>query len=131
MSPNPVPGKSSDQTVSIFGTNFVSGSALKVHVTSSSVNTDLTGSQVNWISSGQINILITVGTGAANWTATVVNPDGQSSNIFPFAVTAARTNPGIIVTPLSGPQLTTNFITKRVRFRRNGQSRQCLTFPGQ
>ncbi len=108
ISPNPVPGKSTDQTVSILGTGFVSGAGLKVHVTSSSVNTDLTGTQVTWISAAQINIQITVGTGADNWTATVINPDGQSSNGSPFSVTAAAAAPSIsnIVTspnpPLAG-----------------------------
>jgi len=86
MSPNPIPGSSVDQTVSIFGSNFVNGSGLKVRVTFPGGQTDLQGGQVNFISQTQLNVLITVGTNAANWTAQVINPNGTSSNIFAFQV---------------------------------------------
>ena len=105
MNPNPVPGSSSDQIVSILGNNFANGTTLKVHVTSSNVNTDLTGTQVNWRTAGQIDITIKVGTTADNWTATVINPDGQSSNVFPFSVranTSGLSSVGGSVTSLTG-----------------------------
>ena len=95
LSPNPVPGSSTDQPVNIFGTGFVSGSGLKVRVTFPGGQTDLQGSQVTFISSTQLRILITVGTSAANWTAQVINPNGQGSNVFPFTVTAAAQAPSI------------------------------------
>ncbi len=89
MGPNPVPGASTDQTVSIFGTGFVNGAGLKVRVNYPTGQTDLQGGQVSFVSSTQLNILINVGTGAANWTAQVINPDGTGSNVFGFSVTAA------------------------------------------
>ena len=89
MAPNPVPGKSVDQAVGIFGSGFVSGSALKVRVKWPTGQTDLQGSQVNFASSTQLTIFINVGTSAANWTAQVINPNGDLSNVFGFAVTAA------------------------------------------
>jgi len=66
MSPNPVPGAAANQTVGVFGSGFVNGSGLKVRVTYPGGQTDLQGSQVNFISSTQVNILINVGTTAAN-----------------------------------------------------------------
>ena len=86
MSPNPVPRLNANQTVTINGSGFQNGSALKVHVSTGGFNTDLTGSQVTWLSSSQVRVLINVGTTAANWTAQVINPDGGSSNTFPFSV---------------------------------------------
>jgi hypothetical protein len=103
MNPNPVPGSAVDQTVSVVGSNFVSGSALKVRVIYPGGQTDLQGGQVTWISSTQINILINVGTGAANWTAQVLNPDATGSNVFAFSVTAA---PGPNISSLSPNPMT-------------------------
>ena len=95
MSPNPVPGFNGDQTVYIYGSGFVSGNGLKVHVTWPNGQGDLTGSQVSFVSSSQLSIRINVGTVAANWTARVINPDGGQSNIFSFTVTAATSTPTI------------------------------------
>jgi len=89
MSPNPVPGAATDQPVFLNGTGFQNGSNLKVHVTSGNFSTDLAGEQVTWLSSTQIKILISAGMAAATWTAQVINPNGQSSNVFTFWVTAA------------------------------------------
>ena len=86
MSPNPVPRLNANQAVTINGSGFISGSALKVHVATGSFSTDLTGTQVTWLSASQIRLLINVGTTVANWTAQVINPDGRGSNAFPFSV---------------------------------------------
>ena len=88
MNPNPVPGLNGNQAVTINGSGFQSGAGLKVHVTYPGGQADLTGSQVSFLSSVQLSIQINVGTAAANWTAQVVNPDAQSSNVFGFTVTA-------------------------------------------
>ena len=88
MNPNPVPGLNANQAVTINGSGFVSGSGLRVQVVTGSFSTDLTGSQVTWLSASQLSIQINVGTTTANWTAQVVNPDGRASNIFSFFVTA-------------------------------------------
>ena len=87
MSPNPVPGYDGNQTVFIYGSGFVNGNGLKVHVTWPNGQGDLTGTQVSFVSSSQLSIRINVGTVAANWTARVINPDGSQSNIFNFSVT--------------------------------------------
>ena len=105
MNPNPVPGLNANQTVTINGSGFQSGTGLKVHVASGSFATDLTGTQVTWLSANQLSIQINVGTAAANWTAQVVNPDGQSSSVFPFSVTAPVTAPtitGVSPNPVTG-----------------------------
>jgi hypothetical protein len=100
MSPNPVPGAAANQTVGVFGLGFVNGSGLKVRVTYPGGQTDLQGSQVSFISSTQVNILINVGASAANWTAQAINPDGQGSNVFSFSVTSNSGGPRITsVTP--------------------------------
>ena len=89
MNPNPVPGSADDQPVLINGSGFQSGAGLKVRVNWPGGQTDLQGPQVTWLSAGQLRILINVGTAAANWTAQVINPDGEPSNVFGFTVTAA------------------------------------------
>jgi hypothetical protein len=91
ISPNPVPALVGNQTVFINGSGFQSGAGLTVQVSRGGVQTNLTGAQVNFLSSEQLSILINVGVTAANWTMQVINPDTQSSDVFLFSVTPSTT----------------------------------------
>ena len=95
MFPNPVPTSSQDQAVSVFGSGFVNGTGLKVRVKFPGGQTDLQGTQVHFASSTQLTILIKVGTTPASWTAQVINPNGEGSNVFSFQVVAPPQITGI------------------------------------
>jgi hypothetical protein len=103
--PNPVPGADANQQITINGTGFKSGTGLKVHLTKGGSAFDLTGSQVTFISSTQLTITFNVGTMNAIGTVQVVNPDGGSSNIASFSVTAPPSVP-VTVSLLSPVVLT-------------------------
>gem|GEM_PF-1541934 len=90
--PNPVAAMNGNQTVTINGIGFQSGSGLKVRVATSGFTQDLSGGQVSFLSAAQLTIQLNVGSNAANWTAQVINPDGQSSNLFSFSVTTQAVN---------------------------------------
>jgi hypothetical protein len=100
MSPNPVLAAVGVQTIFISGQNFQNGVGLKVHLSNGAFQTDLTGAQVAFLSATQLSIQADVGTVSANWTATAINPDNQSSNVFAFSVQAAQ------VTSYALPQFT-------------------------
>jgi len=91
ISPNPVPGINGNQTLFINGTGFQNGAGLKVRLVRPTGQTDLQGAQVTFLSSTQLSILIDAGTTAANWTTQVINPDGQSSNVFAFSIAPPAT----------------------------------------
>jgi hypothetical protein len=86
VSPNPFPALNGNQLLTINGTGFQNGSGFRAHVGANDVNGDFTGSQVNFLSSTQVTILINLGTTATNRTVQVFNPDGKSSNVFVFPV---------------------------------------------
>jgi hypothetical protein len=86
ITPNPVPAINGNQTLTISGIGFQQGPGLKVHVSGGFVG-DLTGSQVGFLSSGQLTITLNVGAVAGNWSVQVINPDGQSSNVVSFTAT--------------------------------------------
>ncbi len=46
---------------------------------------------MNFLSSGQLSIVINTGTSAANWSVQVINSNGQISNIFSFSIAAQST----------------------------------------
>ena len=91
VSPNPVPGLNANQAFFINGSGFQNGSGLTVRLAEPTGQTDLQGSQVNFLSSSQLSIVINTGTSTANWTVQVINPNGQISNIFSFAIAAQST----------------------------------------
>ncbi len=90
ISPNPIIAAIGAQTIFINGSGFQNGS-LTVHLTNGAFQTDLTGSPVTFFSATQLSIRADVGSTAASWTATVINPDGQSSNTFTFSVQVSQT----------------------------------------
>jgi hypothetical protein len=101
VNPSPVPAVNQNQTITINGIGFQSGTGSKVRLTSSSGSqTDLTGTAVTWLSSTQLSITVNLGTVAGNWAVQVFNPDGTSSNIFSFSVAAPPA-----VTSFALPQL--------------------------
>ncbi len=85
LSPNPVPVGSSE-SILISGTNFQPGATLRFTWT-----VDGGGSRdrtdYDFVDSGDLIISINTGTSASTgWTVEIVNPDQQTSNIFPFSV---------------------------------------------
>jgi hypothetical protein len=85
VSPNPVPGSNSQQTISISGSSFVFGAS--VTLTSLGVTYPIPASRTTFVSSSEIQIFVDVGTEAASWTVQVINPNEQASNVFTFTVT--------------------------------------------
>jgi subtilase family serine protease len=89
VSPNPITGSSSNQTLTINGSGFQSGSGLTVLVGYAGY-TEM-GTQVKWVSASQITASINVGTSTRSWLVEVVNPNGQASNVATFQVNAPKT----------------------------------------
>jgi hypothetical protein len=92
VAPLEYPASSSNQTMTIYGTNFQNGATLTFDPPTSS-NLTSNASRLTFVSSGQINYQFNNGKDAGLWTVTVVNPDGQSSNTVSFTVTAVVTAP--------------------------------------
>src|SRR5262249_47496099 len=91
MNPNPVPALNGNQTVTINGSGFVNGVGLKVHLVIGATGSDVSGAQLTFLSSTQITISFNFGASNANWTAQVINPDAQGSNVFSFTVSIQST----------------------------------------
>ena len=88
VSPNPVPGSNSAQTLTINGANFVSGATLTYY---DPVNGKTYSNRpTNFINAGQLTDTAFINGGdAGSWTVTVVNPGGGSSAPFTFTVSAS------------------------------------------
>jgi hypothetical protein len=86
VSPNPMTGSNSNQTLTINGSGFQAGSGLTVLVGYSGYTATVSGAQVTWVSSSQIKASIKVGTTARSWLVEVVNPNGHASNVATFQV---------------------------------------------
>ena len=86
VTPSPVIGSSNNQTVTINGTGFVNKPTVFVAWTGGSRTLD--SGQVTYISSTQLQMLITTGVVADSWTVRVTNPDAQSSGTVGFQVAA-------------------------------------------
>jgi len=106
ISPNPVPGSNSQQTITINGSGFVPGATVTLQ--SLGVPYPIPANRTTFVSSGQIQILANVSTQAASWTAQVTNPDGSASNVFNFTVAAGAGAPSIISVQPSSVPATTN-----------------------
>lgn len=104
VSPNPVTGSASQQTITINGTNFVNKPTVAVAWTGGSKT--LSAAQVTYVSSTQLQMAITTSITADSWTVRVTNPNGQSSNTASFTVTApaspAPTVSGVSPNPVTG-----------------------------
>jgi subtilase family serine protease len=101
LSPNPMTGSSSVQTLTVNGSGFVSGSGLKVTVG----GTAYQGSSVTFVSSSQLTASVNVGTSAQTLPVQVTNPSRQASNSVNLAVTAPSGSPAIASlspNPMSG-----------------------------
>jgi GH25 family lysozyme M1 (1,4-beta-N-acetylmuramidase) len=79
----PLPGR---VTLTLTGANFVSG--LSVFVTWTGGSKTLNATNVNVVSSTQVQILLATDVAADNWTVQVTNPNSQQSNIAAFQVVA-------------------------------------------
>jgi hypothetical protein len=82
LTPDPMIGSSAAQTLTINGTNFQSGTGLKVTVGGASYS----GSQVTFVSASQLKATVTVAAGAKALPVQVINPSGQVSNGEPLTV---------------------------------------------
>ena len=86
INPNPVQGTNSDQLVTIEGSGFAQGAEVTLVTLGQAYQ--IPSSQIVSVTSSAIEMSIDVTTQAAPWTAQVTNPDGQTSNVVSFEVTA-------------------------------------------
>ena len=91
LSPNPMTGSSSVQTLTVKGSGFVAGSTLKVTVGS----TVYQGSQITSVSATQLGVSVNVGTSGQSLPVQVTNPNGQASNSSTLTVTVPAAAPAI------------------------------------
>jgi hypothetical protein len=89
LSPNPMTGSSSAQSLTINGSGFVAG--VKVTVG----GTAYQGSQINFVSSAQLVASVNVGASAQSLAVQVTNPSGQASNSVNLTVNAPNVAPAI------------------------------------
>jgi len=82
LSPNPLTGSASAQTLTINGSNFQSGTGLKVTVGTSTYS----GSQVTFVSASQLKATVTIAAGSKALSVAVTNPSGQVSNTASLTV---------------------------------------------
>jgi len=82
MNPNPLTGSTAAQTLTINGSNFQSGTGLKVTVGSASY----TGSQVTFVSATQLKVTVTIAAGAKTLAVQVTNPSGAVSSTATLSV---------------------------------------------
>jgi hypothetical protein len=86
VSPNPVPGSASEQTLTVNGGSFAAGASLVFRVNGNRY--EVASPKVTVVNASQIQARVTLGTAAATWSLQVVNPDGKTSAQFSFQVTA-------------------------------------------
>jgi hypothetical protein len=84
LTPTQLTHSNADQKLVIKGTGFIDGLTVNVIFPDKGSST-LSGSQAIVKSDGEIDCLITLGNGGM-WSVQVKNPDGQSSNAYPFTV---------------------------------------------
>jgi N-acetyl-anhydromuramyl-L-alanine amidase AmpD len=95
VSPNPVTGSASPQTITINGGNFVNKPTITLTWTGQRGYT-VPSSQVTFVNSSQVQILIPTTTAPDNWTVRVTNPNGQSSGQLNFTVTGTPGQPNLV-----------------------------------
>ena len=95
VTPNPLTGANTGQVITINGSGFQSGTALKVVVGYPGFTATLTGQQIAFVNGTQILALVNVGVTARAWTVQVVNPNGLASNSGSLQVVAPPPPPVI------------------------------------
>ena len=90
LSPNPMTGSASNQTLTINGSGFAAGAA--VHVSYTGFSGTLT---VTSLTATQIQAVINTGTAARAWAVQVVNPNNAASNSATLTVNAPAAVPAI------------------------------------
>ncbi|HEY9173065.1 MAG TPA: peptidoglycan DD-metalloendopeptidase family protein [Verrucomicrobiae bacterium] len=85
VSPNPVTGANTAQTLTVTGSGFVNGAQVRLRCPAFSV--DATKS-ATFDSASQLRVSATFGTDPAAWTAQVINPGGAASGQYSFTVQA-------------------------------------------
>ncbi|HLJ47739.1 MAG TPA: protease pro-enzyme activation domain-containing protein [Bryobacteraceae bacterium] len=90
LSPSPMTGSSSNQTLTITGSGFQSGASVKASYTGFSTTLAVTS-----VTATQIKATINVGTTARTWSIQVVNPGNVASNTASLQVTAPVVTPSI------------------------------------
>jgi hypothetical protein len=86
LSPNPMTGSASPQTLTINGSGFQAG--LTVTLTTGASTATYQGSFIASVTGTQIQVPVNVGTTARAWTVQVLNPGGAASNTVALTVTA-------------------------------------------
>jgi len=116
VTPNPLTGSNYSQVITINGSGFVAGSALKVVVGySGGPATTISGGQIAFVNNTQVLALVNVGTVARTWTVQVINPNGLASGNGSLRVVApppppviAQLNPNPIARSAAAQTLTVN-----------------------
>lgn len=86
ISPSPVVGSNERQWLTINGTNFVSG--LSVTLRTNGETYPIPSDRTEFVSSTRVRVYVNVTANPGSWTAQVTNPNGLSSDQFPFNVIA-------------------------------------------
>ena len=95
-------GSGSAQTISIYGSNFVSKPSLTLTWTNQP-NFPVPASQVTFVSSTEVQMTIVTGTTPDYWTVKVTNPGGAPSNVYGFTVVAPTpTITSVVPNPVTG-----------------------------
>ena len=93
VSPSPVPGSTSAQTLTINGSNFVTGATVTYH---DPQGNSYPGHATTFVSACQlIDSAFNDASDGGTWTVTVVNPSGSSSTAFNFTVSASSATPTV------------------------------------
>jgi pseudomonalisin len=79
LSPNPMTRSAAAQTLTINGSGFLTGSGLRIVLSSNGLSTTLQGTAIQSASASQIKVTVNVGATLRNWTVQVVNPNGMAS----------------------------------------------------
>jgi hypothetical protein len=90
LSPNPMTASASNQTLTIYGSGFVSGATVHVSYPGFAGTLAITA-----LTSTQIQASINTGSTAWNWLVQVVNPNNAASNIATLTVNASVPVPSI------------------------------------
>jgi hypothetical protein len=89
LNPNPMTGSTAAQNLTINGAGFVSGAKVTVGATT------YQGSQVNFVSSAQLLVSVSVGATAQTLAVKVTNSNGQASNSVNLTVAVPAAAPAI------------------------------------
>ena len=100
LTPSPMTGSASSQTLTINGAGFTAGSGLTVKVGT----TTYSGAQLTFTNSSLLTVSVNVGTTVQTLPVEVTNPNGQASNAVNLSVIAPA--PPLAITSLSPNPMT-------------------------